>query len=130
MFGNKSLNSGPGYKTNPEHKITLLLANRRMKVIFDKKIIADSNRAINLKEGSYPDVLYFPLEDVCTEVLKPTQHETYCPFKGTASYWSIISSNKIVENAVWGYKTPYIEVDKLKGCVAFYVSKVDEITQG
>ena len=61
------------------------------------------------------------------DALTATAHETYCPFKGTASYWSIQTAKGILENAVWSYQDPLPEVTGIHGFLAFYADKVDEI---
>jgi uncharacterized protein (DUF427 family) len=59
------------------------------------------------------------------DLLRPTEHHTFCPYKGTASYWTIRAGDKSSENAVWGYPEPYDEVDAIKDYVAFYWDRVD-----
>jgi uncharacterized protein (DUF427 family) len=107
-----SANSGPGYRKNPEHRLAAKPAGVRVQV--------------RLEEGSYPPVYYFPRKDVRMERLSRTDHHTYCPFKGTASYFSLKGG---AENAVWTYETPYDEMLAIKALVAFYPDKV-EISHG
>jgi uncharacterized protein (DUF427 family) len=61
--------------------------------------------------------------------MQPTDHETYCPFKGDCSYWTIEvdGGTKRAENAVWSYRAPYDEATGLAGHYAFYKSRVDAI---
>src|SRR5258707_12180260 len=59
------------------------------------------------------------------DMLAPTDHHTFCPYKGTAAYWTIRVGDKASENAVWGYPDPYDEVPALKDFVAFYWDRVD-----
>ena len=54
-----------------------------------------------------------------------TDHHTYCPYKGTASYWTIKVGDKVSENAIWGYQEPFEEVTAIKDFVAFYWDRVD-----
>lgn len=121
-------NSGPGFARRPEHKVVISPAGETVTIRFDGKEIARSSRARKLEEASYPPVYYLPIEDVSTEVLEKTEHSTYCPFKGAASYWSLVASDgKRKQNAVWGYETPYDEVMEIKDHVAFYASAVEAI---
>lgn len=121
-------NSGPGFSKRPEHTVTISPANETITIRFDGKEIAHSSRALKLSEASYPPVYYLPIEDVSTEVLEKTEHSTYCPFKGAASYWSLVASDgKRRENAVWAYETPYDEVLEIKDHVAFYTSAVEAV---
>ena len=98
-----------------------------MQVKFNGEVIADSVEAIRLEEGDYAPVYYFPRKDVRMERLSRTAHHTYCPFKGTASYFSLKGG---AENAVWTYETPYDEMLAIKELVAFYSDKVESISHG
>jgi len=119
-----STNSGPGYKKHPDHRITTKPAGVRVRVKLDGEVIADTRDAIRLEEGDYPAVYYFPRKDVKMERLVRSKHQTVCPFKGTASYYSLKNG---AENAVWTYETPYDEVSVIKERLAFYPDKVDSI---
>jgi uncharacterized protein (DUF427 family) len=121
------MSSGPGYKKHPEHRLAAKPAGERVQVRFNSEVIADSTEAIRLEEGDYPPVYYFPRKDVRMEQLSRTDHHTYCPFKGTASYFSLEGG---AENAVWTYETPYDEMLAIKALVAFYPDKVESISHG
>ena len=90
-------------------------------------MIADSSATLRIEETGHGPVHYFPAKDVRLDLLKKTEHSTYCPFKGDASYWSIEAGGKSSENAVWGYVTPYDETTGLAGHYAFYTTRVDSI---
>ena len=60
-------------------------------------------------------------------MLEPTDHQTYCPFKGDASYYSLRDGDRVAENAVWSYVTPYDSVSEIAGHVAFYPHRVEII---
>ena len=117
-----SANSGPGYKRHPDHRITAKPAGVRVQVKLNGKLIADTRDAIEMKEGDYPVVYYFPRRDVKMERLSRSSHESYCPFKGHASYYSLKDG---AENAVWTYEKPYDEMNVIKKRLAFYPDKVD-----
>ncbi len=119
-----STNSGPGYKKYPDHRITTKPAGVRVQVKLDGEVIADTRDAIKLEEGDYPAVYYIPRKDVKMDRLVRSKHQTVCPFKGTASYYSLKNG---AENAVWTYETPYDEVSVIKERLAFYPDKVDSI---
>lgn len=85
------------------------------------KVIADTPNALTLQESTYPAVQYVPLADIDPAALVKTEHQTYCPYKGEASYWSLPDA----PNAVWGYEDPYDAVSEIKGFVAFYPDKVE-----
>ena len=125
-----SANSGPGFKKYPNHRITTKPAGVRVQVKFNGEVIADSRDAIELDEPHVghvvaPVVYYIPRKDVKMERLIRTSHETHCPFKGQASYYSFKDGP---ENAVWTYEQPYDEMLAIKELLAFYPDKVDSIT--
>ncbi|WP_344316423.1 DUF427 domain-containing protein [Actinoplanes couchii] len=87
------------------------------------KVIADTPNALTLQEATYPGVQYVPLADVDPAALVKTDKQTYCPYKGDASYWSLPDA----ADAVWGYEDPFEAVAEIKGFVAFYPDKVDVV---
>jgi uncharacterized protein (DUF427 family) len=122
-------NSGPGYQQYPDHAVTTRPAGVRVQVIFKGEVIADTRDAVQLEEPHVghvvaPVVYYIPRKDVKMELLVRTDHHTYCPFKGEASYYSLKDGP---ENAVWTYEQPYDEVLSIKELLAFYPDKVDSI---
>ena len=114
-----------GFKTNSDYKVTLERSPRRVRVKFNGEWIADSTAAHLLFETRHLPVYYFPRADVRMDKLVATDHHTFCPYKGRASYWTIRVGDKVSENAVWGYPDPYDEVPALKDFVAFYWDRVD-----
>jgi uncharacterized protein (DUF427 family) len=124
-----SANSGPGWKKYPDHRITAKPAGVRVQVKVAGEVIADTRDAIQLEEplaGSTvaPVVYYIPRKDVKMERLARSAHRSYCPFKGNASYYSLVNGP---ENAVWTYEQPYDEMSVIKERLAFYPDKVDSI---
>lgn len=120
-------NSGPGYRKNPDHRVSTAPAGGRVRVTFDGEVIADTRAAIRLDEGSYPPVYYVPRSDVNMARLSRTTRRTYCPFKGDAAYFTLASLGRTAVDAVWSYETPYDEVISIKDHLAFYPTKVDSI---
>jgi uncharacterized protein (DUF427 family) len=113
----------------PDHQITITPNGNRVRVIFDGKTIADTTRAFTLKEKNYPPVQYIPREDVDMNLLTATDHASYCPYKGDASYFSIATGDRVSDNAVWSYQQPYPAVKEIKGRLAFYRNRVDCIVE-
>ncbi len=120
-----SANSGPGFKKHPNHRIATKPAGVRVQVKLKGEVIADTRNAIVLEEATYPAVYYIPRKDVKMERLVRSSHQTYCPFKGQASYYSVKDGP---ENAVWSYEKPYDEMTVIKELIAFYPDKVDSIS--
>ncbi|MDX6357463.1 MAG: hypothetical protein QOH37_517 [Nocardioidaceae bacterium] len=108
----------------PDHPITITPADTTVTVHFGDRLIASTDRALVLQEASYPPVYYLPLDAVEADVLEATTHETYCPYKGDASYYSLHNGGALAENAVWAYVAPYDAVSPIAGHVAFYPDRV------
>lgn len=127
-------NPAPGYASKPEHRVDLLPETRRVRVTFAGQVIADSTNAVRCEESGHRPVHYLPENDVRLDLMRPTAHKTYCPFKGECSYWTVeIGSGgdkRASENAVWAYRAPYDEAMALAGHYAFYPSRVDAIEVG
>jgi len=111
----------------PDHPITVEPTKARVVVKAGGRVVADSRNAFTLQESTYPAVQYIPLADVDAGVLERTDHETYCPYKGEASYYSLNAGEVKAENAVWTYEKPYDAVAPIKDHVAFYPNVVDSI---
>ena len=120
-----TLTPAPGFKTNPDYRITFEPSPRRVRVRFNGTDIADSSNAHLLFETRHLPVYYFPRRDVRMDLLRATEHHTFCPHKGTASYWTIAAGGREAENAVWSYPEPFDEVAAIKDFVAFYWDRVD-----
>lgn len=111
----------------PGHPITVEPSGVRVVVRAGGRVIADSTSALAVREADYPVVHYVPREDVDLAALERTAHESYCPFKGDASYFSVPSLGEPGINAVWSYEQPYEAVSPIKDHLAFYANRVDGI---
>ena len=87
-------------------------------------VLAESSNALELAEGSYPPVIYFPREDIAMSFLDPSNTSTTCPHKGKASYYSIVGKSETVTDAGWSYEDPKPGVEAIRGHIAFYTDKV------
>ena len=122
-------NPAPGFKKHPGHEISARPAGKRVQVKLNGEVIADTRDAIALEEAMGGStvaavVYYVPRNDVKMERLERTAHQSYCPFKGSASYYSLKDGPA---NAVWSYEQPYDEMLAIKGLLAFYPDKVELI---
>jgi uncharacterized protein (DUF427 family) len=111
----------------PNHPITVEKNPDRVVVKVAGQVIADSRDALSLQEASYPAVQYIPRKDVDMTALERTTHESYCPYKGEASYYSVTPGGGKTVNAVWTYESPYEPVADIRDHVAFYPDRVDSI---
>jgi len=89
------------------------------------KVIADTRDALALRESTYPAVLYIPRKDVDMSLLRRTDRNTHCPYKGDAAYYSIPSGGEPLVNAVWTYEQPFEAVAAIKDHLAFYADRVE-----
>lgn len=112
---------------NAGHPITIEPVAGRVRVLAGGKVVADSRKALALRESDYPVVHYIPRSDVDMTLLTRTENATYCPYKGDAGYFSIVSGGDRAVNAVWTYETPYEAVAAIKDHLAFYPDRVDAI---
>lgn len=111
----------------PEHPITIEANPRRVVVTLEGVVLADTRRALTLREASYPPVLYIPRADADMSQLTRTAQATYCPYKGDCSYFSLPQGPRAA-NAVWTYEAPYPAVAAIRDHLAFYPDRV-EITE-
>ena len=111
----------------PDHPITITPTAGRVVVALGGRTIADSRRALTLREASYPAVQYIPRADVDMSLLERSAHATWCPYKGEASYFSLPVGGERSVNAVWTYEAPHEAVAAIGDCVAFYPDRVDRI---
>jgi uncharacterized protein (DUF427 family) len=107
---------------DPYHRVDVLATDRHIRISLDGTLLAETDRALALFESNLPSRWYLPIEDVRAE-LEPSDTITRCPYKGTASYYSVkLEGGK---DLVWYYEQPIAEVGRIKGLVCFFNEKVD-----
>jgi uncharacterized protein (DUF427 family) len=111
-----------------DHPITIEPNQAHIVVSVAGNIVADTRHALTLCEAGYAPVQYIPIGDVDESLLVASDHASYCPFKGDASYYSVPAGGERSTNAVWTYKAPHDAVAEIKEHVAFYPDRVDSIT--
>lgn len=87
-------------------------------------VLGESTKALELTEGDYPPVIYFPRSDIAMAFLEPSDTTSNCPYKGMARYYSIIAKSGEIKDAVWSYEDPKPGVAEIKDYLAFYTSRV------
>jgi uncharacterized protein (DUF427 family) len=110
---------------DPHTRVDILASSRHVRVEVDGITVADSRSPRILFETGLPPRYYLPLTDVRTTMLRPSATQTHCPYKGSASYWSVDTGKALHEDIVWIYRTPLPESQKVAGLAAFYDEKVD-----
>ena len=115
------------YEINgPAHRLLMQEFPRRVRAVFGGETVFDTTRAMLLHETGLLPQLYIPEADIRQDLLRPTDHHTVCPFKGTASYRSVQAGGRVAENAVWAYPEPNAESSWLNGYASFYWNAMDE----
>jgi uncharacterized protein (DUF427 family) len=87
-------------------------------------VLGESQNALELTEGDYPAVIYFPRGDIAMAFLEPSDTTSSCPHKGTATYFSIVAKSGPIVDAVWSYTDPKADVAAIKDHLAFFTNKV------
>ncbi|MBW3671636.1 MAG: DUF427 domain-containing protein [Acidobacteria bacterium] len=117
----------PGHRKWPDHKVREEHLNERLQVRVSGEIVADSSDVIRVDEDEMPARHYFPRSDVAMQGLERTAKQTECPFKGTATHFTLEGDGTTLEDGAWSYEEPYDEHRDLKDRIAFYVDEKPEI---
>ncbi|PSO29968.1 DUF427 domain-containing protein [Bradyrhizobium sp. MOS002] len=108
----------------PDHPITITPNPRRVRVTAGGIVIAETTKALTVKEAKYPAVQYVPRQDANMALLERTDRVTHCPYKGDASYYSVKADGQTLDNAIWTYEAPFPAMTEISGHLAFYPDKV------
>jgi uncharacterized protein (DUF427 family) len=114
---------------NP-HNITVDEVGDTVRIEVDSTVVAESSRARVLREGTIVPRYYFPREDVKQELLVESDLSTTCPFKGNASYWSLVLDDKRYDGLVWSYEDPIPGMEPITGLLSFFNERVDVFVGG
>ena len=101
-------------------RMTLEPAGKHLRAVFGGEVIAESDAALVLSETGYPPRVYFPPAEVRGERLARTEHTTRCPWKGQATYWTLLAGGETLENGAWAYPEPLPELAAIADYVSFY----------
>ncbi|WP_148255394.1 DUF427 domain-containing protein [Aidingimonas lacisalsi] len=104
-----------------EPRITLHPHDRRVTVTLDGTLLADTTRAIELREPGYPPRQYIPHDDVRMDLLTSSETVTHCPFKGDACYFSFGDQADVA----WSYDQPLEGMEAIAGRLAFHEEAVE-----
>ena len=99
---------------------------RRVRVVVDGVVIADTTRALRVLETASPPTFYIPPDDVRLDLLVPETRHTVCEWKGEASYWAVQVGQRRVASAGWSYPRPTPAFEAIRDHLAFYAGRVDE----
>ena len=113
------------FSKHPDYRVDLEPGPRRVRIVFNGETIADSGNALVVHETAHQPSYYFPRDDVRLDLLERTEHHSFCPFKGKASYWTLRAGGRVAENVVWSYEDPFEEVAGLANYMSFYADQVE-----
>jgi uncharacterized protein (DUF427 family) len=123
--------SRPVLQPGAGHPITVTPTGQHVTVRVNGEVVADTDAALTLQEATLPAVQYIPIADVKQEMLRRTDTATYCPFKGDASYYSVVTSaGDTVDDVIWTYQEPYPAVADIAQHVAFYPDRAEITVAG
>ena len=109
----------------PDYRVEIDPNPVRVRIRFNGTWVADSEATLLVRETQHEAVIYFPREALHSEWFERTEHESFCPFKGEASYWTLRVADRCEENVAWSYEDPFSEVADLRNYVAFYSDRVE-----
>jgi uncharacterized protein (DUF427 family) len=112
-----------------DHPIAVEPNPKRVRVTFAGRVVADTRRALTLREACYAPVQYIPRADIDMALFERTANATHCPYKGDACYFSLKVDGRASENAAWSYEAPYPAVAAIKEHLAFYPRRVERIEE-
>jgi uncharacterized protein (DUF427 family) len=92
-------------------------------------VLGESGDALELVEGGYEPVIYFPRGDIAMAFLDKTDKSSHCPHKGDASYYSVVTKNTTLANVAWSYESPKDAMAEIKDHLAFYAGDVVTVEQ-
>jgi uncharacterized protein (DUF427 family) len=109
-----------GHAADPYHRIDIRRSSRHLVVRKDDRVVADTHAPLVLYESGFAPRWYVPRADVISEALHPGQGQTFCPYKGVASYYDIGGAR----NAAWSYRAPFEAMARIADLVSFEADKV------
>lgn len=112
------------------HRIDAQQSEHHIRIEVDGVVVAETRNAVALKETGIRTRWYLPVEDVRQEVLRPSDHYSECPFKGTASYHHVVTAAGEHRDLVWCYAEPIPAAEAIRGRLAFYNEKVAIFVDG
>jgi uncharacterized protein (DUF427 family) len=115
-----------GHAADAYHRIDIRATTRHLVVRDDDRVIADTRRPLVLYESGFAPRWYVPRDDVVESALEPVEGQTFCPYKGLASYYTIGTRKR----AAWSYVNAWPEVGRVSNLVSFEPDKIDVFLDG
>ena len=112
------------YDRHPEHTLRFEERPASIRVCVGDRVIAETRRGLQLREGRYPAVVYLPRDDIQMTALERSEHTTHCPFKGDATYFDFRDGNQEIAEIAWSYEDPFDQMHAIREHLAFYPDRV------
>ena len=109
---------------NPYVRVDALPSSRHVRVVFNGAVVAETQKPTILYETGVAPRYYIPAVDVRLDLLNPAERKTSCPYKGFASYWSVVVDGVEATESAWSYPTPFREAQPAAGMLSFYTNKL------
>lgn len=118
---------GPGQESAWEYPRPPALkpTSRRLRVVFDGAVIAETTRGLRTLETSHPPTYYFPLDDIEEGVLERSDRTTFCEFKGRAFYCAVRHGDRYEPEGAWGYDRVTPSFEAMVDHIGFYAGRMD-----
>jgi uncharacterized protein (DUF427 family) len=113
-----------GHPRNPYHRVDCLRSRRRLRVEADGLTLVDTDETLAVYETALEPRLYVDRRRVRTDVLDISTTHTYCPYKGTATYWSARIGDEVLDDVAWSYEDPLPEAAPLGQLLSFDENRV------
>ena len=127
---NSDVAGAVGLGMTPGHTISIVPTVAHVEVRLGGRLLASTDRAMELDETGLPVRYYLPPDDVQMDLLRPTTFHTNCPFKGEASYWSVDIDGETHDGIVWSYETPTAQAAQVRGMLSFYPDRTEVTVDG
>jgi uncharacterized protein (DUF427 family) len=115
-----------GHAADPYHRIDIRTTSRHLVVRAGDRVVADTTSPLVLYESGFAPRWYVPRDDVVAEALTPVDLQTFCPYKGIASYYDIDG----VSQAAWSYRSPFDDMAAIGDLVSFEPDRVEVTLDG
>jgi uncharacterized protein (DUF427 family) len=115
-----------GHAADPYHRIDIRQTSRHLVVRDGDQLVADTHAPLVLYESGFAPRWYVPRADIEADALEPVEGQTFCPYKGVASYYNVGDT----PTSAWSYRAPFEEVERIVDLVSFYPEKLTVTIDG
>lgn len=97
----------------------------QIRIVCGDLTIAETNQSLRVLETSHPPVYYLPPESIRMDLMRASDHGSFCEWKGHAHYYTLTLPDRLIRNAAWSYRSPTDRFMPIAGYLAYYPSKMD-----